>query len=208
MTNRQTAAAKAKSLLDLRPLVFDTETTGLNNYAEIVELAVVEWTGVPVFNKILRPSGPVEPEAAAIHRISDAEIGAAPSIADVLPVLRGLFDGRVVVSYNLDFDRRLLRQSLSAQGLGWPEQWTRAMTDNRCVMELFAEWYGEIGPYGYRSKKQVEALSIAGLPAEGLHRAMADARAALLLLKWMAGSSKDASRSHEWEEMVDELRLR
>ena len=69
-----------------------------------------------MFNKVLRPTVPVEPGAAAVHRISDAEIGAAPSIADVLPVLRGLFDGRVVVSYNLDFDRRLLRQSLSAQG--------------------------------------------------------------------------------------------
>ena len=140
-----------------------------------------------MFNKVLRPTVPVEPGAAAVHRISDAEIGAAPSIADVLPVLRGLFDGRVVVSYNLDFDRRLLRQSLSAQGLGWPQQWTWAVTDDLCVMKLFAEWLGEPGPYGgYRWKSLEDALAIAGLPAEGLHRAMADARAARTLLKWMA----------------------
>lgn len=54
MTNRQTAAAKAKSLWDLRPLVFDTETTGRGNRAEIVELAVVEWAGAP-------HAGPLEP---------------------------------------------------------------------------------------------------------------------------------------------------
>ena len=187
MTNRRTAAAKAKSLWNLWPLVFDTETTGLGTRAEIVELAVVEWTGAPVFNKVLRPTVPVEPEAAAVHGIGDAEIGGAPGIADVLPVLRDLFDGRVVVSYSLDFDCRLLRQSLSAQGLGWPEQWTWAVTDDFCVMKLFAEWHGELGQYGdYRWKKQEEALAIAGLPAEGLHRAMADARAAWTLLKWMA----------------------
>ena len=140
-----------------------------------------------MFNKVLRPTVPVEPEAAEKHRIGDAEIGGAPGIADALPVLRDLFDGRVVVSYNLDFDCQMLRQSLSAQGLGWPEQWTWAVTDDHCVMKLFAEWHGEPSQYGgYQWKSLEDALAIAGLLAEGLHRAMADALAARTLLKWMA----------------------
>ena len=114
--------------------VVDTETTGLEETDQIVELAIVmidperaartEWSA---WSSLIRPSCPVSLGARATHHILDAELAEAPSVTELLPA-RGLPEfGRpaesevednevdpervVFVAHNAAFDRRMLVQS-------------------------------------------------------------------------------------------------
>jgi DNA polymerase-3 subunit epsilon len=53
-------------------LILDTETTGLDGDAEVVELAVIDCAGSVPLDILVRPIGPIPVEAAAIHGITDA----------------------------------------------------------------------------------------------------------------------------------------
>lgn len=52
-------------------LILDTETTGLDGAAEVVELSWLTMSGEVVFDSLLRPSQPIALEATAIHQVGD-----------------------------------------------------------------------------------------------------------------------------------------
>ena len=104
-----------------------------------------------------------------------------------MPTLREVLEGKLVTSYNVAFDSRLLEQSLTAAGIGldrveWPE-W------RGCIMELYAQWYGEWREYqgSYTWQRLTNALDQCGLTVDApAHRALGDAKAALAVLQHMA----------------------
>ena len=69
--------------LDANALILDTETTGLDDDAEVVELAVIDCAGTVLLDTLVRPSGPVPAEAAAIHGITDAMLADAPTWSEI-----------------------------------------------------------------------------------------------------------------------------
>ncbi len=125
-----------------------------------------------------------------IHGITDADVADAPTIADLLPQLRRLMAGKPVTSYNLAFDSRTLGQSIAAVSLEGPVDW-RAPVE--CLMEMYAEWWGDWSDYhgSYTWQSLGTALDQCGLHVDGqLHRALADAKGALELLRRMARSDR------------------
>ncbi|RPJ07014.1 MAG: 3'-5' exonuclease, partial [Deltaproteobacteria bacterium] len=52
----------------------DTETTGLDDQAEIVEIAVLNSAGEPVFESLIRPQQPIPPRVITIHGITDTMV--------------------------------------------------------------------------------------------------------------------------------------
>ncbi|MGR5144736.1 exonuclease domain-containing protein, partial [Photobacterium sp. DNB23_23_1] len=53
-------------------VILDTETTGLNDFAEIVEISVMEaTTGKPLLDTLVMPAQLVPGEAMAIHGITN-----------------------------------------------------------------------------------------------------------------------------------------
>ncbi len=82
----------------MREIVFDTETTGLENkFDRVIEIGGVELlkpfpTGVP---STLHQSGDrkVHPDALAVHGITDAFLQDKPSFADIVSELQEFFDG-------------------------------------------------------------------------------------------------------------------
>ncbi len=102
--------------------VVDLETTGTSVEAdEIVSLAVVrlDADGVELdrFASLVRPAGPIPPEATAVHGIDDAAVAAAPTFAELAPELLALLDGAVFVAHNADFDLPLLEHAFARAGV-------------------------------------------------------------------------------------------
>jgi DNA polymerase-3 subunit epsilon len=94
----------------MREIIFDTETTGLDNRADrIIELGAIELvnrfpTG-RTFHEYINPQGrPVHPEALAIHGISDAQLAGKPTFPDVAQRFREFIDGAMLVAHNAMFD--------------------------------------------------------------------------------------------------------
>ena len=70
-------------VLERELVVFDTETTGLDGGAEIVEIveiSCVNGRGEVLLDTLVRPAGPIPADATAIHRITyDDVLGQRPS---------------------------------------------------------------------------------------------------------------------------------
>lgn len=60
-------------------VILDTETTGLDTMAEIVEISIIASDGHVLLDTLIRPSNPIPPAATAIHHISDLMVVAAPT---------------------------------------------------------------------------------------------------------------------------------
>lgn len=58
LTRREAISQQARAWLGANALILDTETTGLEEHAEIVEIAVIDYTGAVLLETLVRPDGP------------------------------------------------------------------------------------------------------------------------------------------------------
>lgn len=122
-------------------LSLDTETTGIDEDAEVVEVALVSPTGEVLFESLVRPLGPVSEEARRVHGITDEALAAAPTWPEVYARLVPLIGDRELVAWNAAFDRRVLQRSSTLHSLTFPElPW-------HCAMDAGAPIWGEYSEY-------------------------------------------------------------
>jgi len=102
-----------------RQIVLDTETTGLDPQAghRIIEIGCVEiqhrrLTGQR-FHVYLQPDRPVDPEAMAVHGLSDEFLADKPHMADILDEFLSFVSGAELVIHNAAFDVGFLNHELS-----------------------------------------------------------------------------------------------
>ena len=179
---RREAEATARAWLAADPLYLDTETTGLDAGAQVLELALMSGDGKFLIDTLVQTTVQMDPQASAIHGITSADLLEAPEWSDVSVELARLAAGRPIVIYNADFDVRLLQQTSRAHGLGSPP------IDARCLMQLYASWHGEWNEYrgNWRWKKLSDAAAQAGYFDDRMHRAAADCRASRSVLEYLA----------------------
>lgn len=161
----------------------DTETTGLDHDAEIIEIAVLDARGATLLDTLVRPDRPIPADASRIHGIDDALVAGAPRWPEVAPLLIPLLLGRRVIVYNADFDARLVNQMNARHGVafhpgtaGW-----------HCAMKRYADFVGEPNPkYGGNRWHRLDVAVAAFGAQPGGHRARADAEACRLVVAGMA----------------------
>ncbi len=179
------AIETARRWIELKPVYLDTETTGLDNQAEIADIAIVDNDGTELVNTLVRPTRPIPVEATWIHGIKNEDVVDAPTFADILPNLILHFEYLTVI-YNRNYDVRLMAQSAKANKIDW-----LPLTNTVCAMELYAQFHGDWNEYhqSYRWQKQAVAARQLGIeiPAD-LHRAAADANLCRLIVEAMAAT--------------------
>ncbi|MFC1936685.1 exonuclease domain-containing protein [Chloroflexota bacterium] len=183
--HRQQAAQIAQEMLQRQPIFLDTETTGFENNDEVIEVAVIDHDGQVLLDTLVKPRKSIPSGATAVHGITDANVAFSPPWGEVWPQLVEVLEGRVLGIYNAKFDLRLLRQTCGLNGIAWEPPFA----DQFCVMELFAQFYGEWNPRhrNYRWKSLEFAGKHLGLPEPNAHRAKADTILARLVLHKIAG---------------------
>jgi len=164
----------------MRTYFLDTETTGLSPPEDrLVEIAIIDDAGCSVLSTLINPGRPIG-FATSIHGISDEMVANAPSFDAVWPDVRRLLSGQHVVIYNAAFDRAF-----------FPDQ-LRCAAQVSCAMLQFARIYGERSSRynSYRWQKLTRAAEHIGYRWEGqAHRALADAKAARAVWRWMGSRS-------------------
>lgn len=156
---------------DPRTLYLDTETTGLDERAEIVDIAIVDGAGRVLLNTLVRPVEPIPPDATRIHGITNQMVARARTWDQVAPLVNRLIAGasRVVV-YNADFDTRIMRQCNARYRLpDQPAAWECAMLHYATYAGVIHQRYG-----GYRWHKLGDAAARFGHTGVLQHRALAD----------------------------------
>ena len=189
---REAISRQARAWLEANALILDTETTGLGDDAEVVELALVDCAGAVLLDTLVRPSGPVPAEAAAIHGITDAMLAEAPTWSEVHDRFCDLVEGRQVVIYNQEFDVRVIGQTARRYGLPAPQGFDLVLDPGRihCAMQAYArfhgEWNAEKGQY--RWQKLSAAAAQQGVTVTNAHRALGDCLMTLGVVRAMAST--------------------
>jgi DNA polymerase III epsilon subunit-like protein len=159
---------------------FDTETTGLNEDARIIELAAIWWVDgqiKDVFDSRFDPS-PIDWEdeqvkqAQAINQIAKEELIGCPTFESHVDLLEGFLQlAPVLVAHNAEFDLRMVRQEMDRVGYCFqPERIV-------CTMRLDQR----ISP---RPHRLASSCARWGVDLKNAHSAFGDAKACgELLLK-------------------------
>jgi DNA polymerase-3 subunit epsilon len=180
-----TAIQKAQYYARLRPVYLDTETTGLDGRAEVVEICLVDDEGQALVDTLVRPQRPIPPEATRVNGISNAMVKDAPTWPEVWPQVAAHLCVRAAGIYNAEFDIRMLRQTNRLYGLPWfdPEP------EFFCIMQLYARFHGAPGRYyGPRFQSLANAGQQCGIALPNAHRARADTLLARAILHHMAAA--------------------
>lgn len=199
-----TPQQQAQQWLHENCLILDTETTGLGEDAEIVEIALIDTTGEALLNTLVKPRSVIPASATAIHGITNEMVAAAPPWPHVCRSLYDIISGRKVVIYNSDFDTRLLDQTNDDWGITIHFKIERPTFE--CAMLAYAEFYGQISKRGgYKWQRLTAAAEQQGVIIEGTpHRALSDCLTTLGVIKAMAaGSDRLASHGITAQKAVD-----
>ena len=157
-------------------IVIDTETTGITDSDEILQLSIIDGEGGVLFDSCFRPRAHIEwPEAEAINGISPADVVDCPTMASCKDSIQSIIDNAdIIIAYNAAFDLNVLKR----QGLCIP-----ADTVVIDTMLLFAEIYGDYSEYhgNYRWQKLSLCADYYGYDwgNDTAHDALADCRATL-----------------------------
>jgi len=164
----------------MKTVFLDTETTGLDDDAQAVEIAIVDDKGEVIFESLVKPTVPVDPGAAAIHGISADKLASAPAWPDIAEDVKAALAGNQVVIFNAEFDTRILKATAAAHGD--PAEWLDSL-ETDCAMHRAADIYGSTNRYGTISL--INAADRAGVEFQGqAHSAAGDA--ATTALVWWA----------------------
>jgi len=186
--DRRSALIWARETVIAADVIFlDTETTGVKPTDDIVDIAVISTGGDVLFQQLVKPSRPIPSDTAAFNGISNAMVADAPDLRDVYPVLTALLADRVVVAYNVDFDRSMLEAAATRRGLAPLESTTWS-----CAMEAYAAYNGESSWHrpGFRWMSLEKATARLGIP-KPTHRALADAEACRAVVHALARVTLD-----------------
>ena len=161
-------------------VVLDTETTGLGNQDEVLQLAMLRDNGEVLFNEYFKPTSVHEwPEAERINHISPQMVFDKPEFSEAAEKIRAIISrSYMVIGYNLPFDIRLMMQS----GVTLPE--------GPIYYDVMAPFRGI---YNRQRRRQPDAwvkLTMAaefvGYAFHGMaHDALEDCRATLKVYNWL-----------------------
>lgn len=184
---RLLAIQKAKQILAEKPVYLDTETTGLTEQDEIVEIGIVDHDGKILLEELVKPARIIPADATRIHNITNEMVAGSLSWIALWPTIREVLFNRYVGIYNAEFDIRMMRQSMR----GLPGQVSLKTFD---VMQLYARFWGEWDAIKRRYRYQ--SLSAAGrqarIPLPNSHRAVDDALLTREILRHIANTDEDS----------------
>ena len=108
--------------MDMREIVFDTETTGLEpkNGDRVVEIGMIELINhIPsgrTFHRYINPERSMPAEALRIHGLDDAFLADKALFASIVPELLAFIEDATLIAHNSEFDMAFLNAELARAG--------------------------------------------------------------------------------------------
>lgn len=168
-------------------VILDTETTGLGNREEIIQLGIIDLKENVHADTLIKPTKKktITKGAEEIHGISINDLSDSRKFEQLWPAIFDVIRGKRLLIYNADFDIRLLNQTAKAAKIELPN------SPARCIMLMYAEFLGMWNDYhgNYRWPKLYG----------GDHTAVGDCKATLEVIKEMAEAEIQIVPKAWWE---------
>jgi len=167
-------------------VVLDTETTGLKRPCEIIDISIVDCSGVVLLDRLLQPKMAISPFIEDLTGITNDMVSGQISWPDLRHEVLNIIEGRDVLVYNATFDRHMMHCTDDMWGLP-KREYKSDVTNWFCVMETYAEYFGAWNEYygSYRWQKLTDAMDQQKLLVLDAHRANADATMTMWLIDHM-----------------------
>ena len=181
-------------LADANTVVLDLESTGLLHQdpeTEIAQICILDIKGRPLFSMLLKPSQPMSDTVIGIHKITNEQVFNQPIFPQVAKMIAFVLKGKHVVSFNADFDWKLLVHMFKKY-----EQEPPKVAGVSCCMDRYSEWCGEWNTKRDGFKWQ-RLPNFTGNPS---HDAQVDCNNTLIAMRKMAGEFKVEELT---EDMID-----
>ncbi|NQZ06950.1 MAG: 3'-5' exonuclease [Algicola sp.] len=180
--------AKSKLMNWLKTcVVFDTETTGLGDDAQICEISIIDHAGSILLNTLVKPTCVIPDDVIAIHGITNEMVKDAPPWSKVAEKVQAIFMNRVVVAFNAKYDKRLLDQTSAICTPNLP----RIYGDFYCAFEAYKVYRNEwnFDKNDYQRQSLINAAKQMGVEIQGKsHRALDDSQTTLEMMKAVAAA--------------------
>lgn len=213
---REALEQQMKDLLESdKPIaILDTETTGLpiHSHFQVVEISIIDKFGKVLFDSLIKPDCPIPAMATGVHGITDEMVLNAPTFSEIWPKLEEIFKQYTIYCYNVRFDLDAIIHSAHKAGIELPKgkKWT--LTKWQCMMEAYAEYYGDWSEYheSYKWQQLASACQDLGVESSGYHRALGDVSNTLGVMKALAARVEKRKNGEVFEgvsrfrEEVDE----
>lgn len=154
----------------LRPIYYDTETTGIRNDKDrIIELAAYDPVENRTFCEFINPEFPIPPEATAIHNITNEMVADAGTFEQVGSAFLAFCPpGTVLIAHNNDaFDKPFIEAEFKRAGVALPAfqyvdtlKWARKYRNDlpRHSLQSLREVYGFPSNQAHRALDDVIVL--------------------------------------------------
>lgn len=122
----------------LNTIYLDTETTGLDNNAEIIQLGIIDEEGRVIFDSLVKCEGDIPPEASEVHGIKKIDLVDAPTWPEIHDKVAGILQkaSRIKI-YNASYDLRMLKQTADRYCLDLPRLGLKTF----CVMKAYGNMH-------------------------------------------------------------------
>lgn len=173
--HKQAAAQWAKQMLaDHSTVIIDTETTGIDENAQVIEIGIINLRGEMLMHQRVKPIGisRMPTKAKETHGINISDLKNEPTFDEIAFDLSQVLKAKKIIAYNAEYDYRLLKQSAGAADIIF------ALPKFHCAMLQYAKFVGEWNEKRGEFKWQK-------LPSAS-HDAIGDCRATLEIIKKMA----------------------
>ncbi|HSG77673.1 MAG TPA: exonuclease domain-containing protein [Burkholderiales bacterium] len=161
---------RERPLAELAYTVFDLETTGLapSGGDEIISIGAIRVVNgrllrSEVFEKLVDPRRPLNPESAKVHGIDARMLEGQPKIEEVLPAFHRFCEDTILVAHNAAFDMRFLELK---------EKAARVRFEQPVLDTLLLSAVAQPAQQDHRLEAIAARL---GLPVIGRHTALGDA---------------------------------
>lgn len=107
----------ARHMLEQPNVVYlDLETTGLEA-PDIVQIGLVDNEGKVLIDTLVKPGKKIEAGAYRVHHISNSMVEDAPTFLEIYDKLVEHTTGKIVIIYNMAFDRPVIQRLVKKHGL-------------------------------------------------------------------------------------------
>ncbi len=165
-------------------IIIDTETTGLNEDDEIIEISILSLTGETLLDTLVKPKKEIPQFITKLTGITNEMVSKAPVFSDVLDDINRILKGKILLTFNAKFDIRMIDQSLKNYGLSFNYD----IDSVKCVMLEYAQYFGEYRKIeqDFKRKSLKKAIETEGINLKQNHRSLGDCELVLELIKSIA----------------------
>lgn len=182
-TQQQAIEYAQKKLLE-NPVYLDTETTGLGNTDEIIEISIVSMDGDVLFDSLIKPKQAIPAASTAINHITMEMVADFPTFPQIWPVLLEILLPVPIGMYNAEFDTRMITQSMANYG-----EKIKQRLHAFDIMNVYSDFRATWDPRHntMRRHRLEDAGKYLGIPIPNSHRALDDAKLTRAVFHRIAG---------------------